>query len=136
MKTAARFETDPPQASPPPGGWVVPPEKPAVNPNDSHMASCPVCRRPYEDRGLISPLCGGVKRLVRSFGMVVAGGLRLARFAVASVLCVVGVIGFCCHALGRRIAHPEDRHLLLLGGRRKAETPPSGCGRQGGAEPR
>ena len=39
-------------------------------------------------------------------------GLRCVRFALASMLCLLGFIGSCARALGMRIAHNDDRRLL------------------------
>ena len=83
------------------------PEKPgqsaaAACPDDF----CPYCQRTLPGSGTNAGglLQLGVKQLVGAVYMIAAGIVRCLRFAVAGVLCLMGLIGSCCFGLALRIA--------------------------------
>ena len=88
------------------------PEKPATARHDD---SCPYCQRTLPDSGtsVWGLLQLGLKQLVGAVYMIAVGIVRCLRFAVAGVLCLVGLIGSCCFGLASRIAHRDDRKLLF-----------------------
>jgi hypothetical protein len=76
---------------------------------------CPFCEQPLRHSRLTiaSLLLGGIERLFVAAWMIGGALVRCVRFLVAAVLCFVGFLGACFGALGVRIAHPEDRNLLI-----------------------
>ena len=88
------------------------PEKPAAACHDDY---CPYCQRTLPNSGtsVWGLLQLGLKQLVGAIYMIAAGIVRCLRFAVAGVLCLVGLIGSCCFGLASRIAHRDDRKLLF-----------------------
>ena len=76
---------------------------------------CPYCQRtlPGSAANVGGLLQLGVKQLVGAVYMIVAGIVRCLRFAVAGVLCLIGLVGSCCYGLAARVAHRDDRKLLF-----------------------
>ena len=76
--------------------------------------TCPYCEQvlPHARTSILSMFRGAICRFVAALWMLVAAVIRCVRFAVAAVLCTIGLVGACCRALGLRIAHPHDRGML------------------------
>ena len=55
---------------------------------------------------------GGVRRLEVAVWMIGGALFRCGRFAIATILCLIGLAGSCCRMLGHRIADPDDRRFL------------------------
>ncbi len=99
------------------------PDKPAAKPDKPTQpaseatadACCPYCQRTLPGTGTTvgGLLQLGVKQLAGALFMICAGILRCLRFALAGVLCLVGLVGSCCFGLASRIAHRDDRKLLF-----------------------
>src|SRR6185436_18735144 len=73
---------------------------------------CPYCQKPLVQSNVFYALIGGFRQLAVSLCMIFLAVLRAVRFVVASVLCLVGLIGSCFRVLGLRIAHPDDRRIF------------------------
>jgi len=89
------------------------PEKPIAG--GGYEDLCPYCQRalPGPGSNVVGLLQLGLKQLLGAIFMIVIGIVRCARFAVAGVLCLLGLIGSCCFGLASRIAHRDDRKLLF-----------------------
>jgi hypothetical protein len=98
-----------------PDGPEVGPQKPEKPAASSHDDCCPCCQRslPGSGTSVWGLLELGLRQLVGAVWMIATGIVRCLRFAVAGVLCLVGLIGSCCFGLASRVAHRDDRKLLF-----------------------
>lgn len=76
---------------------------------------CPCCQRalPGSEINVWGLLRRGLMQLVGAIFMIVAGIVRCLRFAVAGLLCLIGLFGSFCSSLAKRVAHRDDRKLLF-----------------------
>ena len=89
--------------------------EPKPSPLEPITHKCPYCDQhlPQGRTSIISVFLSGIGRLIAAIGMIIGAIIRCARLAVATVLCLVGVVGFCCRSLGLKIAHPHDRRFFV-----------------------
>ena len=94
--------------------WTQPRQEPKPNQKDPLGHTCPYCDQQLPDPGttIVSMFGGGLRRLLVAVLMITVAGLRCIRFVAAGGLCMIGLFGACCRAIGLRIAHPHDRRLL------------------------
>ena len=94
----------------------VPPVRRAEKPHaeDHCDANCPYCHQPMDRIGMTvaSLLSGGCRQLCFALLMIVVALLRCVRFVAGAALCLIGLLGAWCRALGLQISHPHDRRFL------------------------
>lgn len=75
---------------------------------------CPYCHQRMDRVGMTvaNLLAGGCRQLCFAVWMIVVALVRCLRFVVAAALCLIGLLGAWCRALGLQIAHPHDRGFL------------------------
>ena len=88
--------------------------EPKPSPLESVSHRCPYCDQtlPQERTSIGSMFLSGLGRLIAAVMMIIAAAIRGVRLAVATVLCFVGFVGYCCRTLGLSIAHPHDRRFF------------------------